>query len=97
MGIGLLLNFHSHFMYGISVCALNARYLLWEPRDYLKLDCFSVSCGNIHVLPGTGGQGCSPFSCGDILDKSMVDMMAWCAASDIQGPYFMETELPESD
>lgn len=34
MGVGLLLNFHSYFMCGISVCALNASCPLWEPRDY---------------------------------------------------------------
>lgn len=33
-GVELLLNFHSYFMCGISVCALNASCPLWEPRDY---------------------------------------------------------------
>lgn len=39
----------------------------------------------------------APFSCDDILDKSIVDMMDWCGVSDVQGAYCMHTELPESD
>lgn len=39
----------------------------------------------------------APFSCDDILDKSIVDTMGWCDVLDIQCAYHMQTELPESD